>query len=98
MEKISIGEAIAWIGLSILVIWIILKLFGIIQTPLIFEMTPIITLALIVGGFLADMKNVRRDVKDIKLEIRSIGGGLVRLGQDFNQLKGEHDIIKIKRH
>lgn len=102
MEKISIGEAVAWIGLFLLIVWIILKLFGVIQTPLILETAPIIMLALILGGLLSEIKNlkyeVRRDIKDVKSEMKNIGNSLVRLGQDFKQLKGEHDVFKSKKH
>lgn len=90
-RNISIWEIIAWVGLAILVVWIILKLFGIIQSPLIFEMTPIITLCLILGSLLANVKN-------IKSELRRTTTSLIRLCQDFRQLKGEHDIIKSKKH
>ncbi len=98
MEKISIGEAIAWIGLFLLIVWIILKLFGIIQTPEIFETAPIIMLALILGGLLSDIKNIKSDVRDVKSEVRNLGGSLMKLGQDFRQLKGEHEVIKSKKH
>jgi len=91
MKKTSIWEIIAWIGLFILGIWIILKLSGIVQTPLLFEIAPEIALFLILGSLLADMKN-------LKFEVRKISSGLFRLSHDFSQLKGEHDVIKHKKH
>lgn len=89
-RDVSVWEIIEWIGLTILITWVILKLFRIIESPLTFELAPIITLCLILGGLLADMKNV-------KLELRRITDSLIKLGQDFKQLKGEHEIIKKKK-
>lgn len=97
MEKTSIWEIIAWIGLALLGVWIILKLFGIIESPLIFELAPEIAFFLILGSLLADMKNLKSNVRDVRLDVRNIGGSLVKLGQDFRQLKGEHDVFS-KKH
>ena len=91
MKRVNIWEIIAWTGLALLVIQIILKLFKIIETPLIFEMAPIITLCLILGALVADLKNIKSETKRIE-------DGLIRLGQDFRQLKGEPDVIKRERH
>jgi hypothetical protein len=87
MWDMSIWEIISWIGLFSLAIWIILKLSGVIQTPLIFELAPMITLFLILGSLLADMKNV-------KFELRRAADSLVKLGHYFKQLKGKHDVIR----
>lgn len=97
-RNVSVWEIIAWVGLALLVVWIILKIFRVIESPLILEMTPIITLCLILGSLLADMKNTKTEIKDVKSEIRKMADSLIKLGQDFKQLKGEHEIIKKKKH
>lgn len=97
-RSISVWEIIAWIGLILLIIWIILKLFRVIESPLVFDMAPIITLCLILGGLLADMRNIRADTKNVKSEISRVTNSLIKLCQDFRQLKGEHEIIKHKKH
>lgn len=97
-RNVSVWEIIEWIGLTILIIWVILKLFRIIESPLTFELAPIITLCLILGGLLADMKNTKTEIRNVKSELRRITDSLIKLGQDFKQLKGEHEIIKHKKH
>ncbi len=97
-KNISIGEVIAWIGLVLLIIWIILKLSGLIKTPLIFEIAPIITLCLILGGLLVDIRNTKTEIRDIKSNTSKIANSLIKLGYDFRELKGEHEIIKNKKH
>lgn len=69
-----------------------------IQTPLIFETAPTITLCLILRGLLADMRNTRSKIRNIKSNTSRIANSLVRLGQNFRQLNGEHDVIKHKKH
>ncbi len=72
-----------YLNALILLIWVLLKLFRIIQTPLIFELLPSIVGLLAVFGFgagagkfiqivtqlIADVKELKSDVKDTRQDL-----------------------------
>ena len=68
------------------------KIVWVVQTPLIFEVAPITTICLILGGLLADMRNTKTEIRDIKFSTSQIASSLVRLGQDFRELRGRVDV------
>lgn len=54
--KKNILDILFWLGMIILILWIIAKLFGIINTPEWVNLIPLITLAFLIGIFYQDVK------------------------------------------
>lgn len=51
MKKITIWDILFWIGMLVLIGYIIAKLFGIINTPEWVDLIPLITMAFLIGVF-----------------------------------------------
>jgi len=51
MAKKDIWDILFWIGMLVLIAYIIAKLFGIINTPEWLNLLPLITLAFVIGAF-----------------------------------------------
>ena len=59
-------DALAWIALGIIIIWIFLKTIGIINTPLWLEYVPVYTAVYIAGWAMHKLDTVVGDVKGLK--------------------------------
>ena len=70
MRRWTAYDYIFWTCDALLLLWILAKLFGFIQTPLIVEMFPLFTLCFMAGIFYKQVMgmnlNIRRVVDDIR--------------------------------
>jgi hypothetical protein len=65
-KKISIWDIIAWIVLVGILVWLLLKTFRIINTPLWLEYAPLYGAVYIAGWQIHKLAIVSNDVKDLK--------------------------------
>jgi len=65
-RKINIWDLIAWLVLIGIVVWLILKTFGIINTPLWLEYAPIYGAVYLAGWAMSKLDSVSHDVKELK--------------------------------
>jgi len=61
----NIWDLLAWIALASIVIWLILKTLGIINTPLILEYAPIYAAVYIAGWHIHKLDSVARDTEKL---------------------------------
>ena len=66
VKKLSFWDILAWIVLAGIFIWLILKAFGIINTPAILEYTPYFGAVYIAGWQIHKLSVVAEDVKELK--------------------------------
>lgn len=67
---ISIWDILAWIVLAGILIWVILKVLGIINTPLLLEYSPLFGVVYLAGWAMHKLDQTTDDVRDIKRELR----------------------------
>lgn len=68
MEKrVSIWDIIAWIVLALIFIWLILKVSGIINTPLILEYAPYFGAVYLASWQIHKLYVVAEDIKELKI-------------------------------
>lgn len=68
-----------WTSLGIIFIWLILKSLGYINTPLIIELLPLFSAAFGAGIFFEMMRELRRDIKIIKMNLRDMNKRVYKL-------------------
>lgn len=78
-RRIGLWDIFFWIGMAILIMWIITKLFGIIKTPIFFELMPVITFVFFAGGFY-------QKVNDLVTKVDRISDKLETLESRVNNL------------
>lgn len=66
MARISLSDIIFWLALLVLLIWIILKAFGVINSPAIVEIIPYISGIFILGSVWQQFRNMQNDLRHIK--------------------------------
>jgi hypothetical protein len=66
MEKISIWDIIAWIVLGGILLWLVLKVLGVIHTPLWLEYAPLFGAVYLAGWHIHKLDNVAKEVHDLK--------------------------------
>jgi len=62
----SIWDIIAWIALASIIIWAILKILGIINTPLLLEYYPVFAVSYIAGWQMHKLSIIAEEVKELK--------------------------------
>ena len=87
-DRISFWDILAWVALGIIISWLILKMFGIINTPLWLEYTPIYSAIYIAGWAMSTLIRTTQDVRDTNRN-------LYFTNRKVNELDKEIGIIKI---
>ena len=66
MEKrgLNIWDVLAWIVLAGILVWIILKMLGVINTPILIEYAPYLGAVYLAGWQLHKLETVASDVKE----------------------------------
>ena len=70
--RMSFWDYLAWIALIGIAVWVLLKVLGIIKTPLWLEYTPVYAAVYIAGWAIEKLKTTTEDVKDIKNNLKYI--------------------------
>ena len=65
-REVSIWDIIAWIVLAGILLWLILKTFGIINTPLWIEYAPIYGAVYLAGWQIHKLETVASDARELK--------------------------------
>ena len=65
-KRISLLDIIFWFALIVLIVWIILKALGYINSPAIVEAIPYISGVFIAGTIWQQFRNMQSDISDIK--------------------------------
>ena len=66
MKKVSVWDIIAWVVLIGIVIWLLLKVFGIINTPSILEYAPYFGAVYLAGWAMHKLETAVNDVRELK--------------------------------
>lgn len=66
MKRLNIWDVLAWVALASIVIWAILKITGIINTPLLLEYYPIFAASYAFGWQMHKLSVIAEDAKDLK--------------------------------
>lgn len=64
-KRISIWDILAWLALAFIVVWLILKTLGIINTPLWLEYSPLYAAAYIAGWQIHKLESVSKRVEEL---------------------------------
>ncbi len=72
----NIWDALMWLSLLLIVLWALAKAVGLINTPLIIEMAPMILMGFAAGKFFQEQKEFR---KDMRRELTELSGRILRL-------------------
>jgi len=65
-KRVSIWDILAWIALASIVLWVTLKILGIIDTPLWLEYAPVYSASYVAGWMVHKLKTVHEDIHDLK--------------------------------
>ena len=68
----SIGEIIAWLVLGYILLWLILKVTGVINTPTLLEYSPIFGAVYLAGWQMNRLNQATLDITEIKQRIQSL--------------------------
>ena len=79
-QRISWSDIIFWLALIVLIIWIVLKVLGYINTPAVVDAIPYISGIFIAGTVWQQFRNMQNDLHSIK----GATGRLLRVEHEHN--------------
>lgn len=101
-KKMSFWDILAWIVLGLITLWLILKVMGVINTPLWLEYAPLFGAVYLAGRAMNILHRTAQDLRETKHEVRFLEKELkqdmkkleTELRQDIQKLDLEIGIIK----
>lgn len=66
VKKINIWDILAWVALASIVLWVTLKILGIINTPLWLTYAPVYSASYVAGWQIHKLATVTNDVNSLK--------------------------------
>jgi len=85
-KGLSFWDILAWVFLILLVIWLVLKISGIIGTPTLIEYFPYFGLAYWAGWAIHKLTNVSADVHQLKFFAKDTVKEINNLKNEFNKI------------
>lgn len=87
MRKHNIWDRLAWIVLFLILIWLILKVMGVINTPLWLEYSPIFGAVYLAGWAISKLDSTNEDVKQVKGQIAGINKDIANIHTELGRIK-----------
>ena len=86
MKKTNIWDILSWVALGYILIWLILKVLGVINTPPIIEWSPAFAAVYFVGRTMQKIDNLEYISRKSHKNLR-------RLEKNFQKLETEHHMM-----
>ena len=93
LKKIPILDIIAWCVLFGILIWLILKVFGIINTPVLIEYAPYFGAVYIAGWAMHKLDRATEDIKYLNRNIKEINVNLTEIESDVGLIRKNCPIL-----
>jgi hypothetical protein len=94
IDKTLIYSWIFWISIGVIVVWIILKAYSIINTPTFVQFIPYIGAIFAAGSIFQIIRDNKRDLSSIKRRIGKMAVGLTRLEVNFDHIKRDVGFLR----
>ncbi len=93
-RKFDIYDYIFWVSYIILILWVIAKLFGFINSPTIVELMPIITFIFLGGAFYQRFNDLVQKFNDLNQQVKDININLDKVTDMTHNI--DKRVIKIE--
>ncbi len=90
--KDKFWDAVIWISLLIIFVWVLLKSFGIIHSPVWIEMIPYYGVLGFLLGVIYKAGKIVQFIKEIKKKVDLIGNKLDNIEDRFIKVEHEHNL------
>lgn len=87
MTKDKIYAIIFWTSLLVILVWVILKMIGVINSPVWIQLIPYFSAVFAAGAFFQSINSIKLDVSDLKARMGSV---------ELRTHNMEKDIIEVK--
>lgn len=94
LDKEKIYDLIFWTSMGVILLWIILKSVGVINTPITIQLIPYAGGIFAFGVFFQMIKDLKEQIRDIKDDIKGVKEEVKEVKVDLNGVK--MDISQIK--
>lgn len=87
MQKKTLGDYLAWIVLALIVLWLILKVTGVINTPLLVEYSPLFGAVYLAGYMVHKLRRATEDIRELKEGVKSLETTVITIDKEIQGLK-----------
>ena len=68
----DVWDYLAWFMVGFITVWVILKMFGIINIPVLVEYSPLLGAVYIAGWVVQKLERATEDIKDVKIDVSDL--------------------------
>ena len=86
-KDLTIWDSIAWATLAGIALWVVLKAFGIINTPMLLEYSPVFGAVYLAGWAMHKLDRAAGDIKELKSNVKE-------MEKDVGSMKTEIALIR----
>lgn len=87
-EKKSFWESLVWIGAIIILGWVLLKIIGVISSPVWVEMLPYFGGGLSIIGAAYKLGKIKKGIEQTEEKVEKI----IKIEERFNKIEHEHEL------
>ena len=79
LKNSKIWDYLAWLALAYIFVWLILKMLGVIHTPVLIEYSPLLCAVYIAGNAIQKLKRSVEDIAELKKETKCIKEKVIKI-------------------
>ena len=95
MGNQKVWDYLAWIVLAGILLWLILKVAGVIHTPEIISYSPIFGAVYLAGWAMHRLKAATDDIKEIKDDMGNLENRTNRIESDIRVIKSKYSVANL---
>ena len=91
----NVWDKLAWIVLLLILVWLVLKVLGIINTPLWLEYSPLFGAVYLAGWAISKLDSATNDIKEMNNEIKDMKEEISTTNKELGAIKTHSEQVKI---
>lgn len=96
MATNRVWDLLAWIAFAVVILYIFLKIIGVLNSPITADLLALLSGAYFVGKFAKRMEDNFKDVGRMKNYLRKLDNDVSSTGDDITEIK--EDLIKLNKN
>jgi len=96
MNKNKVYDIIFWVSMLVIVVWIILKMIGVINSPVWMQMIPYMSIVFAAGAFYQSINAMKADIADLKVRMCIVEKDIIQMQSGIKHFDSDLHSLKLK--
>ena len=86
-RKWSFWDFLAWVSIGYITLWLILKVTGVINTPILLEYSPLFGAVYLTGHLVSKLMRATEDISEVKTNVKVLESKVIEMDKDLHFIK-----------